>query len=71
MKILIYTPQSKRGNGQHAIQVQGNKQLYKIDIDALQPILPESVSMAMAMSKQETYTLSVSEHRFNALNLFN
>ena len=71
IKLLIYTPQSKRGNGKHAIKLPNTKQLYRVNIDDLQPILPESISMAMAMTNQETFTLSVSEYRLNELNLFN
>ncbi len=71
IKLLIYTPQSKRGNGQHAIKLPNKSQLYKVNIDDLQPILTESISMAMAMTNQETFTLSVSEWRLNELNLFN
>jgi hypothetical protein len=71
IKLLIYTATSKRGNGQTMLQIFGQKVLYKISLDDLAPILPEKISMSMAMSKQETYTIQVSEHRFYALNLIN
>ena len=64
MQIIIHTAASNRGE---AVQIKGQKELYRLSIEQLTPLLPESVLMALNFSKQKTFTINTSEYQFNQI----